>query len=138
MDLDLSYSIIKETVHKTDTLVFQDISLAMLIVCLLGVCCTFFMAVAINDKANAKQAIWGTGDFFLPSLKNVGFHLVSALLTLTFIHEVGYAFVKYFIDIPLQIQEGLDLFFSAISGLGGGFIVAKIILLLKKKLAANA
>ncbi|MEM8507957.1 MAG: hypothetical protein AAF717_09010 [Bacteroidota bacterium] len=120
--------------HKTDILVFQDISLAMLVTCLLAATTTVLLAWAsFSKKEEIHNAVWGTGRFFVPNLRNILFHVFASLLLLTFIHEMGYAFVKTFIEVPEGVKNGFDFFLAAFSGLGGGFVIAKLVAAIKSK-----
>ena len=89
-------TVFQETVHKTDMFIFQNITLAMLIVCLLGVLVAVLYGVAMMPKNRlmAKEKLYGVGHFFIPSWQNILYHLFSALLVLTFIQENRLGFGK--------------------------------------------
>lgn len=131
---------IEAATHKTDVYVFQDITLAMLIVCLLGigVAIAFGNAMAGQDINSAKHKLYGVGHYFVPTRNNIIYHVFAGLLTLTFIKEVGFGIIKTWVEIPTEIEAIGDMFFSAMSGLLGGYIIARIIIFTSKKLNKNA
>lgn len=60
------------------------------------------------------------------------YHLTSSILMLTFITEIGYNAIKPLLGISIDAEGDLLHFLSALCGLGGGYVVAKLIRLIQK------
>ncbi|BFP40458.1 hypothetical protein FGF1_13030 [Flavobacteriaceae bacterium GF1] len=142
-DIDFSYSASQSSetmVHKTDMFIFQNITLAMLVVCLLGVLVAVLYGWAMMPRSSsmARERLYGVGHYFIPSWRNILYHLFAALLVLAFIQEIAWALVKYWVEMPLELRDGGDMFFSATSGVIGGYIVAKLLKFAHQKLLVSA
>lgn len=101
---------------------------SMIWVCALGIVTTI---VAMMTGVVSKN-IYGVENYFKGTWKNYLYQIFAGFLTLSFVSEVGIKFVEYWITIPVDMSSPLNHFLAAISGLGGGFIIAKLIKLLQK------
>ncbi|WP_027064591.1 hypothetical protein [Maribacter sp. Hel_I_7] len=107
---------------------YQELDWSMIWVCTGGILVTI---MAIGTGITQKN-LYGVDNYFKGTWKNYLYQILSGYLVLSFIVEVGLPFADYFVSIPVDIQTPIDHFLAAISGLGGGFIVAKLIRLLQK------
>ncbi len=107
---------------------------AMVIVCLLGVLTVTMYGLANipKDPDISKLLVQGVGNYFMATWPNFFFHATSSLLLLSFVDQVGLEFVGFFIELPIEDSSSVHLVLSAMCGLGGGWIVAKIIRLFQK------
>ncbi len=107
---------------------YQSLDWSMIWVCSLGIA-TMVVAMAIGV---AERNLYGVEDYFRGTWKNYVYQIFAGFLTLTFISEVGMKFVEYWMTVPVEVSSPLNHFLAALSGLGGGFIVAKIIRMFQK------
>lgn len=61
------------------------------------------------------------------------FYALSGVLVLSFINEMGLPTLKYFIELPIELEGSIVHFLAAISGLGGGYVATRIIKMFQKK-----
>ena len=116
----------KETVVE---LWYNQLDWSMIWVCL-GAIITLSFFIALNP--NKESQTHGVGKYFINTWKNHVYNLFAGFVMLSFVGEVGFPILNYFMELPFEIAEGAIHFLSAISGLGGGYIIAKIIRLFQK------
>ncbi len=110
---------------------YMNFDWSMIWVCILGVAAVITLMVLDNEKAR-KKTTGSIDNYFIPTWKNYLFHLLAGLLMLTFISEVGIKFLNYYIELPQDLDGGINHFLAALSGIGGGFVIAKIVRLFQK------
>jgi hypothetical protein len=74
-----------------------------------------------------------TKSYLKPTWKNYAYQFVSAFVMLSFVSEVGFKAVNYFLNLDIDVANDVLHFLAALSGLGGGYVFEKIIKLFQKK-----
>ncbi|AGO49249.1 hypothetical protein Phi38:2_gp10 [Cellulophaga phage phi38:2] len=120
--------------HVIEKLWYQDLDWSMIWVCLAAVLClVLFMSMHQNETVeSSKSKLNGTGNYFIPSWKNYAFQILSALVVLSFVSEVGFPVVNSFMNLPIEVADSAVHFLAALSGIGGGFMFVKLIRLFQK------
>lgn len=106
----------------TEIVWYKNFDWSMIWVCVMAV----FVHALYLEVSNNNGSLKVTWKHYL-------FYLLSSLLVLTFISEVGLKFVNYFFTIPVDLIGTVDHLLAALSGLGGSYIVTIIINRFKKK-----
>ena len=107
---------------------YKNIDWSMVWVCFGGI--SLIILAMLTGIAN--RSMYGVENYFKGTWKNYAYQIIAGLVVLSFISEVGLPFLEYFIQIPVDLSNPLDHFLAFISGIGGGFIVAKTIKLFQK------
>lgn len=116
-----------------ETLWYQNFDWSMIWVCI-GAVLVLLLYMEVYGQKEVIIGKYGDAIRKRKWLKRV-YHLASGLLMLTFVSEIGYGAIKPFINLSIEAEGNLLHFLAAISGLGGGYIIAKIIRLVQKLIA---
>jgi hypothetical protein len=100
---------------------------------MIWVCTGGVMALILFMASNPQEkSLSGVGNYFTPTWKNYAYQIVAAFVVLSFIEEVGMPFVESFAGLSVEAENSVAHFLGAISGIGGGFILAKVIRLFQR------
>ena len=86
----------------------------------------------LNNTKEIETGTKGVSNFFVNTWKNHAYNLFAGFVMLSFVSEVGFPIFNSFIDMPFDVANGTLHFLAALSGLGGGYVIAKIIRLFQK------
>lgn len=98
---------------------------------------------ADRTVSEAKDKLAGVGNYFVPTWKNYAFQAIAGLVMLSFVAEIGIPVIDFIIsklnavlgtDISFTIESSAEVAhtLAVLSGIGGGFILAKLIKLFQK------
>lgn len=104
---------------------YQQLDWSMIWVCLAAII-TLSLFIATNPKKIEKDNK-GVGNYFVNTWKNHTYNLFSGFVMLSFISEVGFPLINSFLNLDFDVADGALHFLAAMSGLGGGYVIAKII-----------
>ena len=113
-----------------DINIFDQVSLIDVIICVLAVLGIWYGTyVKISNEHEVKNARPYSFSKYFKLYKNDGiFWLISGLLTLTFINEIGsYFLTTYVPGMPEGIEDTINYGWSALSGFIGYKVVKKFI-----------
>ena len=119
---------------------YKNLDWSMIWACLAAIIC-LSLFIALNpekDSAVAKSQLKGVGNYFTNTWKNHLFNLFSGFLVMAMVIELAVPVMDWLIqkavlllgfqtDFEIRSIDEVAHFLAGISGLGGGFIVAKII-----------
>lgn len=113
-----------------DTYWYQHLDWSMIWVCLASII-TLSLFMALNPN-KIQSDTKGVSNYFVNTWKNHAYNLFAGFVMLTFVSEVGFPFVNSWLNLEFDVADGALHFLSAMSGLGGGYVIAKIIKLFQK------
>ena len=109
---------------------YQQLDWSMIWVCLAAII-TLSLFIAMNpNKINKENK--GVENYFVNTWKNHAYNLLAGFVMLSFVAEVGFPLVNSWFDLDFDVADGALHFLAAMSGLGGGYVIAKFIKLFQK------
>lgn len=112
--------------NTTQTYWYQNLDWSMIWVCVGAV-------IALILYMKIHQPTYRTEKSYLqPTWKNYAYQFVAALVMLSFVSEVGFPLINNFLNLPIDFENNVLHFLAALSGLGGGYVLEKIIKLFQK------
>tara|TARA_R110002126_G_scaffold92507_2_gene219525 strand:+ start:2986 stop:3348 length:363 start_codon:yes stop_codon:yes gene_type:complete len=109
---------------------YETLDWSMIWVCLAAII-TLSLFIALNPKKIDLEKK-GVSNYFVNTWKNHAYNLFAGFVMLSFVSEVGFPFVNYFMNLSIDVADGTLHFLAAISGLGGGYVIAKFIRIFQK------
>lgn len=109
---------------------YKQLDWSMIWVCL-GAIITLSLFIAMNPNKIDKENK-GVSKYFVNTWKNHAYNLFAGFVMLSFVAEVGFPFVNSFLNLESDVVDGALHFLAALSGLGGGYVLAKLIRLFQK------
>lgn len=111
---------------------YQTLDWSMIWVCLFSI----IALLLYMEVYGQKEVIQGKTGEVLRNNKWVKalYHLVAGFVMLSFVSEIGFDNIKPFLGLSLEAENNVAHLLAFISGISGGYVIAKIIRLAQKKL----
>ena len=111
---------------------YETLDWSMIWVCFAAVI-TLSLFIALNPtKSFAAVKENSVMNYFINTWKNHLYNLFAGFVMLSFVIEVGFPVINSFLNLPFEVASGALHFLAALSGLGGGYVLARIIRLFQK------
>lgn len=124
---------------------YKNLDWSMIWACLAAIIClSLFIAMnPTKDIEAAKTQFKGVGNYFVNTWKNHAFNLISGFLVMAMVIEIAVPVMDWLIqkamvvfgfktEFKIRSIDEVAHFLAGISGLSGGFLIAKLIRRLQK------
>lgn len=103
---------------------YQTLDWSMIWVCLASI----IALLLYMEVYGQKEVVQGkTGEVLRNKWVKPLYHLVAGFVMLSFVSEIGYASLKQFLNLDLETEGNVLHLLASLSGLSGGYVVAKMI-----------